>query len=127
MNKPWKTFYPKNIPYETEKSSLSLYDLLDRSAERFFDQKAVIDGDQELTYSELKNASDRFAASLHHRGFRKGDRIALMLPNCIEYIISFYAIHRLGGIVVQVNPMYQSSELDYILRDSKATWFIGHE
>ncbi len=126
MNKPWKTFYPKNIPYETEIPSLSLYDLLDRSAERFFDQKAVIDGDQELTYSELKNASDRFAASLHHRGFRKGDRIALMLPNCVEYIISFYAIHRLGGIVVQVNPMYQSSELDYILRDSEATWFIGH-
>ena len=126
MNKPWKTSYPKNIPYETEIPTLSLYDLLDRSAERHSNQKAVIDGDQELTYFELKNASDRFAASLYPKGFRKGDRIAIMLPNCIEYIISFYAIHRLGGIVVQVNPMYQSSELDYILRDSEATWFIGY-
>ncbi|MER2090326.1 MAG: long-chain fatty acid--CoA ligase [Sporosarcina sp.] len=126
MDKPWKMFYPKNIPYEIEIPSLSLYDLLDCSAERHPNQKAVIDGDQELTYCELKSASDRFAASLYQKGFRKGDRIALMLPNCVEYIISFYAIHRLGGIVVQVNPMYQSSELDYILRDSEATWFIGH-
>ena len=127
MNKPWKTIYPKTVPYETEIPSLSLYDLLERSAECYSDRKAVIDGDLELTYSELKSASDRFAASLHHKGFIKGDRIALMLPNCIEYIISFYAIHRLGGIVVQVNPMYESSELDYILRDSEATWFIGHD
>ncbi|NYF23758.1 long-chain fatty acid--CoA ligase [Sporosarcina sp. JAI121] len=126
MDKPWKTFYPKNIPYEIEIPSLSLYDLLDCSAERHPNQKAVIDGDQELTYCELKSASDRFAASLYEKGFRKGDRIALMLPNCVEYIISFYAIHRLGGVVVQVNPMYQSSELDYLLRDSEATWFIGH-
>lgn len=127
MKKPWKTIYPKTVPYETEIPSLSLYDLLERSAESYPDRKAVIDGDQELTYAELKSASDRFAATLHHKGFRKGNRIALMLPNCIEYIISFYAIHRLGGIVVQVNPMYESSELDYILRDSEATWFIGHE
>ena len=126
MNKPWTPFYPKNVPYETEIPSLSLYDLLKNSAERHADQKAVIDGDQEITYSELKNASDRLAGSLYRKGFRKGDRIALMLPNCIEYIISFYAIHRLGGIVVQINPMYQTSELDYILKDSEAGWFIGH-
>lgn len=50
-----------------------------------------------------------------------------MLPNCLEYIIAYYAIHRLGGVVVQVNPLYQPNELDYILRDSEATWFIGHD
>lgn len=126
MNKPWTPFYPKNVPYETEIPLLSLYDLLKNSTERYPDQKAVIDGDQILTYSELKNASDLLASSLYRQGFRKGDRIALMLPNCIEYIISFYAIHRLGGIVVQINPMYESSELDYILSDSEAVWFIGH-
>lgn len=127
MNKPWKSIYPKTVPYETEIPLLSLYDLLERSAESYSDRKAVIDGNQEMTYFELKSATDRFAATLHHKGFRKGDRIALMLPNCLEYIISFYAIHRLGGIVVQINSMYESSELDYILRDSEATWFIGHD
>ena len=59
--------------------------------------------------------------------FKRDDRIAIMLPNCLEYIIAYYAIHRLGGVVVQVNPLYQTSELDYILRDSEATWFIGRE
>lgn len=126
MNKPWTPFYPQNVPYEAEIPLLSLYDLLKNSTERYPNQKAVIDGDQVLTYSELKSASDRFAASLYRKGFKKGDRIAMMLPNCIEYILSFYAIHRLGGVVVQINPMYESSELDYILRDSEAIWFIVH-
>lgn len=127
MNRVWHRFYPKGTAYEVEIPPLSLYELLERSAQKYPTCKAVIDGEKELTYSELKKASDCFAASLHNRGFQKGDRIALMLPNCVEYIISYYAIHRLGGVVVQVNPTYQSTELDYILRDSEATWFIGGE
>ena len=80
-----------------------------------------------MTYMELKDAADRFAVNLYNRGFQKDDRIAIMLPNCLEYIIAYYAIHRLGGMVVQVNPLYKPSELDYILRDSEANWFIGRE
>lgn len=127
MNRPWYKFYPKQAPYEVEIPLLSIYDLLERSAQKYPDCIAVIDGDLELTYSELKKASDRFAAALYLRGVGKGERIALMLPNCTEYIISYYAIHRLGGVVVQVNPVYQSSELEYILRDSEASWMIGHD
>ncbi|WP_246197462.1 long-chain-fatty-acid--CoA ligase [Cytobacillus depressus] len=127
MNRPWYKFYPKKTPYEVEFPLLSLYDLLERSAQNYPNRKAVIDGDLELTYSELKKASDRLAASLYLRGVGKGERIALMLPNCVEYIISYYAILRLGGAVVQVNPVYQSSELEYILQDSEATWMIGHD
>jgi long-chain acyl-CoA synthetase len=127
VNRPWYKFYPKQAPYEVEIPLLSIYELLERSAQKYPDCIAVIDGDLELTYSELKKASDRFAAALYLRGVGKGERIALMLPNCIEYIISYYAIHRLGGVVVQVNPVYQSSELEYILRDSEALWIIGHD
>ncbi|MFD6442370.1 long-chain fatty acid--CoA ligase, partial [Peribacillus sp. NPDC060186] len=101
--------------------------LLEHSAQLYPTYKAVIDGETELTYLELKNATDRFAVDLYNRGFQKNNRIALMLPNCLEYIIAYYAIHRLGGVVVQVNPLYQPNELDYILRDSEATWFIGHD
>ncbi|MFC9599961.1 long-chain fatty acid--CoA ligase [Peribacillus butanolivorans] len=123
----WHEFYPKETPLEIEIPLLSLYDLLEHSAQLYPTNKAVIDGEKELTYLELKNASDRFAADLYNRGFQKNNRIALMLPNCLEYIIAYYAIHRLGGVVVQVNPLYQPNELDYILRDSEATWFIGHD
>lgn len=62
---------------------------------------------------------------MHSRGMRQGDRVALALPNSAEYILAYYAIQRLGGIVVQVNPMYQPSELAYILKDSEAEWLIG--
>ncbi|MGE7762448.1 long-chain-fatty-acid--CoA ligase [Peribacillus sp. NPDC097895] len=127
LTKIWHEFYPKGTPSVMEIPSLSLYGLLERSAHHYPTCKAVIDGERELTYLELKNASDCFAVDLYNQGFQLNDRIAIMLPNCLEYIIAYYAIHRLGGVVVQVNPMYQTSELAYILSDSEATWFIGRE
>jgi long-chain acyl-CoA synthetase len=78
-----------------------------------------------LTYKQLKSSSDRLAAALHRLGFQKGNRIAVMFPNSAEYIIAYFGIQRLGGVVVQVNPMYQLGELEYILEDSGARWFIG--
>ncbi|MED4690109.1 AMP-binding protein, partial [Peribacillus frigoritolerans] len=127
MTRTWHRFYPKETPAEIDIPTLSLYGLLERSARLYPTCKAVIDGDREMTYMELKDAADRFAVNLDNRGFQKDDRIAIMLPNCLEYIIAYYATHRLGGMVVQVNPLYKSSELDYILRDSGANWFIGRE
>ncbi|MDM5358303.1 long-chain fatty acid--CoA ligase [Peribacillus sp. ACCC06369] len=127
MTRTWHGFYPIETPAEIDIPLMSLYGLLERSARHYPTCKAVIDGEREMTYMELKDASDRFAVKLYNRGFQMNDRIAIMLPNCLEYIIAYYAIHRLGGVVVQVNPLYQSSELDYILRDSEADWFIGRE
>jgi long-chain acyl-CoA synthetase len=129
VNRRWHKFYPEGVPYEIELSSMSLYDLLERTARDYPDQTAVIDRDQKWSYRELKRAVDRFASALYRLGFRKGDRIGVMLPNSVEYIISYYGIHRLGGILVQVNPMYQPYELEYIFQDSGAKWLItqrGH-
>ncbi|KWW21328.1 long-chain fatty acid--CoA ligase [Peribacillus simplex] len=125
--KTWQRFYPEETPPEIEIPLLSLYGLLERSANLYPSTKAVIAGENELTYLELKDASDWFAMDLFNRGFQMNDRIAIMLPNCLEYIIAYYAIHRLGGVVVQVNPLYQPNELDEILSDSEAKWFIGRE
>jgi len=127
MTRPWYSFYPENVPEKIELPTISLYELLLRSAENYPSHKAVIDGNQELTYSELKYASDYFASALYNRGFRKGDRMAIMLPNSSEYIISYFAVHRLGGIVCQINPMYQPRELEYILQNSESNWFISFE
>jgi long-chain acyl-CoA synthetase len=127
LHKPWHAFYPENVPVTIDIPSLSIYELLERTAETYPTQIAVIDGEKKLTYYQLKDLVDRFASSLYERGFRKGNRIAVMLPNCAEYIISYFAIQRLGGTVVQVNPLYQPAELQYILKDSEATWFIGHD
>lgn len=117
-------FYPKGVPVNIELPHICLYDLLARTAREYPEQLAVIDGEKNVTYAELQRIVDRFAAVLYRLGLRKGDRIAVMLPNCLEYIVSYYAIQRLGGILVQVNPMYQQSELAYLLEDSEATAFI---
>jgi long-chain acyl-CoA synthetase len=127
LNKPWLAFYPEGVPYEFSAPYVSIYELLSNSANLHPNRVAVIDQDFETTYSELKKAADDFASALSESGFTKGDKSAIMLPNCLEYIISFYAIQLLGGTVVQVNPMYTPRELEYILDDSEATWFFSHQ
>ena len=105
-------------------SEISLYDVLDQTASQYPEQVSIIDESFEIDYAELKLAVDRFASILYKKGFQKGDRIGLMLPNGVHYIISYYATQRLGGIVVQVNPLYQKIELEYMLSDSTPKWFI---
>jgi long-chain acyl-CoA synthetase len=127
LKRPWFAFYPEGVPYELVAPSLSIYEILKNSAELYPNKIAIIDEDQETSYAELKNIADRFAGALYEKGFNKGDKLAIMLPNCLEYIVSFYAVQRLGGTAVQVNPMYQPRELQHILEDSEAKWFVGYE
>lgn len=127
MYRPWHSYYPGNVPIEIELPEMSIYQLLEHTVEEYPAYTAIIDGETEITYEQLKDASDQFAAALYRRGFQKGDRIGVMLPNCKEYVIAYFAIQRLGGVHVQVNPMYQPNELDYMLRDSEAAWFICRE
>ncbi|WP_264757823.1 AMP-binding protein [Neobacillus dielmonensis] len=124
MNKPWLFSYPEQVPYEISPPADSIYDLLSDTTKLYPENVAVIDNQKEMTYSELKNAVDRFASALAGTGFQKGDRFAIMLPNCLEYIVSFFAVQRLGGTVVQVNPLYTPRELQYILEDSETNWLV---
>lgn len=105
-------------------SRTSIYEMFEKTAMEFPNHNAVIDGSLVLTYAQLKDSVDGFAAQLVQKGFQKGDRVGLMLPNGIHYVIAYYATMRLGGTVVQVNPLYQSSELEYIIDDAAPTWFI---
>ena len=98
--------------------------MLEQTTVDYPNQLAIIDGQLELSYTQLKKFVDAFASVLYEKGFQKGDRIGLMLPNGIHYIISYYATQRLGGIVVQVNPSYQTSELEYMIDDANPKWFV---
>ncbi|MFS0553837.1 long-chain-fatty-acid--CoA ligase [Brevibacillus sp. 179-C9.3 HS] len=124
MKKRWHAFYPKTIPFEIEIPSCSIYHFLERATQDYPEHLAIIENDKEVTYSELKLAVDRFAAALYRRGFKKGERMGIMLYNCKEYIIAFFAVQRLGGIVVQLNPMYQQHELVSMLGDSEPAWLV---
>lgn len=124
LKKPWHAFYPKTIPVEMEIPLCSIYHFLERAAQDFPHHPAIIEADLAFTYTELKHAVDRFAGALHRRGCKKGDRLGIMLYNCKEYIIAYFAVQRIGGIVVQLNPMFQQRELLIMLDDSEPSWLI---
>ncbi len=101
-----------------------LHDFLTRSAARLPDKVAVIDGDHSMTFHQLAEASDRFAAALQSLKVRKGDRVAIFSFNCLEYVIAFYGISKAGAIVTTLNPSYREREVAHQLGDSRATVLI---
>lgn len=107
-----------NIP------NLTLNQVLEETVSRWPENMAISYYNQEWTYTELKTQIDAFASSLQKIGVRKGDRVALMLPNCPQYIVSYYGILAVGGVVVQINPMFTERELHYMVNDSGAETII---
>jgi long-chain acyl-CoA synthetase len=91
---------------------------LRRSAAEGWDLPATTFLGAELTFGDLKIRADQLATSLAARGIGKGDRIGIMLPNCPQYIISVFAVLRLGAIVVNINPAYAPPEVEHLVRDS---------
>ncbi len=91
------------------------------------DKTAILFGDDKVSYQTLEGLIERAADALYARGVRKGDRVAVMLPNIPHFVIAYYAIARLGAIVVPLNVLYKAHEIGYILRDSGATTTIVFE
>ena len=99
--------------------------ILQERAAKYPDHKALSFFGRQFTYRELAGASYGFAASLQKSGVKKGDRVAIMLPNCPQYVISYYGALAAGAIVTQVNPMTVGRELEYLLNDSGAETIIA--
>jgi fatty-acyl-CoA synthase len=94
------------------------------TAARVPEREALIFGDLQYSYAELDRSVDQVAGLLADRGLRKGDRFALLAPSSDRFVVAFYAAHRLGAIFVPINPASSSPELDYIVRDSGATFLV---
>lgn len=122
ITRPWSTFYVKEK--ELRVPEISLYAILEKTANQYGKQTAIIYEHKRITYSELKHQVDCLAASWRGMGACKGQRIGLMLSNHPDYIISYYAAQALGLIVVQVNPMYTPRELFQIVSDSKMSYLV---
>ena len=121
VKKPWLDRYPEGVPAEIDFGSYdSILDIFDQSCAKFRDRTAYINFGRELTYGELDRLSRDFAASLQARGMRKGDRIALMMPNILQYPVALFGAMRAGMVIVNTNPMYTPRELRHQLRDSGA-------
>ena len=118
--RPWLGYYPRGVPAEAEFPDAPLTDLLDNAASTYPHRPAMVFLGRKISYRALAGLVDRFADALRGLGVHKGDRVALLLPNCPQMVISFFAILRRGAIVVQNNPLYTAAELHTQLADSGA-------
>ncbi len=123
MDKIWLKSYPPGIPAEVDLQEFqSIGDLFERSVDRFRDKVAFENLGRQLTYGELDRLSARFAAYLRGAlGLPKGARVALMMPNMLQYPAALFGALRAGCVVVNCNPLYTPRELEHQLRDSGAT------
>src|SRR5699024_2917038 len=124
QERPWIQHYPKEIPdtFDYEEKPLHSYLLENGSSSK--EKKALHFMGKEMTYSEVSRESRKLASFLQSKGLKKGDRVAIMLPNTPQSVIAYYGILIAGGVVVQVNPLYTERELKYQLEDSGATYII---
>lgn len=121
MEKLWLKNYPAGVPAEIDASQFrSLAQLLEHSFRTYADRRAFICMDKAITYSELDQLSRQFAAWLQSRGLRAGARVAIMMPNVLQYPVVLAAVLRAGYVVVNVNPLYTPRELEHQLKDSGA-------
>lgn len=118
--KRWHVHYPAEIPTTIVYDEKSLQSFLADSAERYPKKKALHFMGKEITFMELYSQARKMANYLQSIGVEKGDRVAIMLPNCPQSVVSYYGALMAGATVVQTNPLYMERELEYQLNDSGA-------
>lgn len=129
MDRPWFASYEPNVPRSVEIPHVTLNHFLAESTRKYpyntatnfvlsYLARGLYTVGGKMTYQKLNEMVDRFANALYQLGVRKGDRVALMLPNSPHYVIAFFAAMRIGAIVVNNNPTYTARELKHQLVDS---------
>ena len=126
MDRFWLKSYPPSVPPEIDLGEYSsLKDLVEKSCTRYADRQAFLLMGHALRYREIDAQSAAFGAWLQQvAGLKKGDRVAVMLPNVLQYPIAMFGALRAGMVVVNVNPLYTADELEHQLVDSGATAIV---
>ncbi|GAA1947539.1 long-chain-fatty-acid--CoA ligase [Agromyces allii] len=123
--RPWLAGYAEGVPHDLELPEGSLYDLLATSVAEHPASVALEFFGRETTYAELGEQVERAAEGLRLLGVQKGDTVAIVLPNCPQHIVAFYAVLRLGAIVIEHNPLYTPRELRHQFEDHGARFAIA--
>ncbi len=124
MDRPWLRNYDYFVPESIRYPQVPLYKLLELTCVKYDEYTATIFFDQKLTYGEIRDKVRRLANALKGMGVAKGDRVALMLPNCPQFIISYYGVLEAGAVVTNVSPLHVEREIEYELNDSGAETII---
>jgi long-chain acyl-CoA synthetase len=125
MDKIWLKSYPPGVPAEVDyESAGTLVSLFEQSCAAYADKTAYISMGRHMSYRELERQSRAFAGWLQSLGVAKGDRVALMMPNLLQYPVALFGTLRAGAVVVGCNPLYTPRELEHQLKDSCATILV---
>ncbi len=118
--KPWLKFYDPHVPEHIDYPETVMPAVLEQTAQTYPDRPALTLKGTHVNFRVYNQSVNRFAALLQELGVKKGDRVAVHLPNCPQFPIAYYAILRIGGIVVPCNPLYTAREMKHQLNDSGA-------
>jgi long-chain acyl-CoA synthetase len=125
MEKIWLQSYPNGVPANIDIDHIpSLVALFEKACTTYADKVAYISMDKSMTYGQLDEESKAFAGWLQAKGLKKGDRVALMMPNLLQYPVALFGTLRAGCVVVNCNPLYTPRELEHQLKDSGATTIV---
>ena len=118
MSKPWLQFYDKQVPTELTVPHLTLPESLTNAAKNHPKQTALVYLGARIQYRQLKNEVDGLAAALYALSVKPGYRVGIMMPNCPQAVIAYYATLSLGAMTVMTNPLYVERELEHQWRDA---------
>jgi long-chain acyl-CoA synthetase len=124
MERPWLSQYDEGVPHSIDFPEIPVQQFLTDTAKKFPNSPALIFFNHTITYTELDRLANQFASALQANGFKKGDRIALYMPNCPQYTIAYYGALRAGGVIVPSNPLYVPREIEHQIKDSGATYIV---
>jgi long-chain acyl-CoA synthetase len=120
LSKPWLKYYPDGVPAEVEVPAISVPELFDQMADIYSSKTALIFYGKKISYRELKELTNRFAAALVDLGVKKGDTVALYLLNSPQYVIAYFGALKAGAKITPISPVYTSKEVKHQLVDSEA-------
>jgi long-chain acyl-CoA synthetase len=119
-NKPWFSSLPKDLPRKLEYPKVPLHEFLEKTANEHPEKAAIAYFRREITYAELDSLASRFAGALAALGVKKGDGVALFLPNIPQFVIAYYGVLKAGAVLTAISPLHREREVTHQLRDSEA-------
>ena len=121
---PWEKKYPENIKWDCEFERKPLYSILDEAAKKYPENICIDYYGKKFTYQQVHEAANKMAKGLQENGVKKGTVVGLLMPNCPQFIITYYAVLKAGGVVVNYNPLYTTNELAHQVKDSNTTVMV---
>ncbi len=123
----WLKQYDEGVPEHIDIPDVALFRFFENAAEKYPDQACTVFQDTVVSYGQMNRLADRLAAGLERMGLHAGDRVGLALPNIPQFVLAYYAILKMGGVVVAINPLYKQRELEFMVRDAGVRVLIGLE